>query len=313
MDTAKNKKNINFRKTVVLDTDAGTDDAFAFMAAGALPGVDIDYIVASKGNTSLEGATRNAVILKKYFGLYAKIVQGKLPKADENVDEREKSTFHGNDGLANISGDMIKETGLTAKELDGHITYERFCEELSKSDEIEYIVIGPVTNLASLLDNDGIREKISKIYIMGGGINEFNCSHGTEFNFSKEPQSVKKVLSRGKDITLFPLDLTNFQRITKEQTDALEKYGTYKHCISFLRYNLQANKEHNGINAAVIHDIMPLLYYKYPEKFTTEETKIIVDKYGAVHKSADGYTVKVVSYADKNLLYDTLIKFFSKE
>ncbi len=299
------------QKSVVLDTDVGTDDAIAFSAAAFLSGIHIDYIVASKGNTSLNGAVRNAVILKNYLGLDAKIVQGQLPNTDSNVDECEKNTFHGNDGLADISADMIKSTGLKPQELNGYITYDTFCKEILNCDEIEYIIIGPPTNLANLLDNGEFEKKLSKVYIMGGGINEFNCRHKTEFNFSKDPKSVKKVLESGKDITLFPLDLTNRQRVTEEQINTLEKSGAFKEYISLLRFNRQANKEYNGIDAAVIHDIMPLLFLKYPKEFTTEKINIAADKYGATRKSENGKLINVALNVKETLLFDTLLEIFN--
>ena len=300
------------RKLVVLDTDVGTDDALAFLAAGFLKNVHIDYIVTSKGNTTLDGATRNAMILKNYLGLDAKIVRGFVTKADDKADKSEKSTFHGNDGLANISEDMIKEMGLTSEELSDCITYDTYIKEVTQCDEIEYIVIGPAANLANSLDSKEFRKKLSKVYVMGGGINKFNCSHNTEFNFFKDPQSAKKVLCSGKDITLFPLDFTNNQRVTESQINNLEKFGTFSDYITFLRFNRQSNIKYNGIDAAVIHDIMPVLYLEYPEEFQTEEMKIEVDQYGATVKSDSGAPIKVVVSAKENLFYDTLEQIFEK-
>lgn len=299
------------QKLVVLDTDVGTDDAAALLAAKFLPHVHIDYIVASKGNASLEGATRNAIILKNYLGLDAKVVQGQLPKADANVNEEEKNTFHGSDGLADISADMIREMGLSEADLHDFITYDAYCEEILKCDEIEYIAVGPSTNLANSLDNEEFRSKVSKIYIMGGGIHEFNCSHNTEFNFSKDPQSVKKIMESGLDITLFTLDLTNHQRVTEEQIAALESIGTFGNYITFLRYNLQANRSYNKIEAAVLHDVMPLLYMEHPEKFTAEDMKIEVDEFGATKQSENGQPVKVVMGAEETLLNATLTDIFT--
>ncbi len=300
------------RKVIVLDTDMGTDDAVAFLAAVFLPDVHIDYVVASKGNASLEDAARNAIILKNYLGLDAKIVQGQPPKADANDNEEGEKPFHGIDGLAGISDDMIKKLGLTSEELDDYMTYDKYHEEILNCDEIEYILIGPATNLANSLDDAAFTDKLTKIYIMGGGINEFNCSHDTEFNFSQDPQSVIKVLESGKDITLFPLDLTNHCRVTEEQIDRLEEFGTFKDYISFLRFNRQSNSEYNGIDAAVIHDIMPLLYLQYPEEFVTEEINIEADQYGATRKSENGKPVKAAIDVKNSLLNDTLIGFFRK-
>lgn len=127
------------------------------------------------------------------------------PEDDENVNAEEKNTFHGNDGLANIRAELIGSLSLAKQETDGYLTFDRLVEAAFDFDEILYIAVGPTTNLANLIEHDEIKSKISKVYIMGGGIKEFNCSNDTEFNFSKDPKSVKKILESGLDVTLFPL------------------------------------------------------------------------------------------------------------
>ncbi len=298
---------------VVLDTDVGTDDAVAILTASYLPQAHVDYMVASKGNASLEGATRNAIILKKYLGMRTKIVQGKPPAADSNVNEAEKNTFHGNDGLANISSTMIKELGLSKKTLNNFMTYDKYSKKILRAKKIVYIAVGPTTNLAHSLDNPNFKQRISKIYIMGGGIHEFNCGHNTEFNFSKDPQSVKKILESGLDITLFPLDLTNYQRVQDYQIDKLEQTANCKYYIPMLKYNKKANLEYNKIDAAVLHDTMPVLYLAQPEKFTVQDMHISVDKYGATQLAPAGHKVHVALDVEKDLLNNTLTEIFSKK
>ena len=301
------------RKLIVLDTDVGTDDAFAFLAAKCLPGVSPDYIIASKGNTTLDGAVRNAITLKRTLGLRAKIVQGLVPQKDENVNEAEKNTFHGNDGLANISAEMAKRAGLTEADLQDYLPFENYFEEVLQCDEILYIVIGPVTNLAASIENEAFRSKLSGVYIMGGGIDEFNCSHDTEFNFSKDPKSVGKIFRSGLRITLFPLDLTNFRRVDREQIEALRKYGSFPDFITFLEFNKEANRVYNRIDAAVLHDIMPMLYLQTPGKFVFTDMQLAIDRYGATRKAENGAAVRVVTGVEETLLAETLTEFFTNK
>ena len=147
---------------------------------------------------------------------------------------------------------------------------------------------------------------------MGGGINEFNCSHDTEFNFSKDPKSVQKILSSGLDITLFPLDLTNHQRLTTEKIDALEKTRVFPEYITFFRHNLQANMDYNNIPAAVLHDTMPVLYFIRPEAFQIEDMTIKTDPFGATKIDKDGTLIHVAQGVDASLLESSLSKLFSK-
>lgn len=300
------------KKTVVIfDSDFGTDDAIALMIASDVSRDMFDYIIASQGNASLDGAVKNAVILKTDLGVNATIVQGMPPATDENVDEVEKNTFHGKDGLANIQSDLIASLGLTQEQLDDYMEFSAFTEEIEKADEIVYISVGPTTNLAQLIDNETIRSKISKAYIMGGGINEFNCSNDTEFNFSKDPQSVKKILDSGLDITLFPLDLINHQVVTHDMIAAYETYGIRPEFIEFLKFNLKANESYNGVSMAEMHDSMPVLYYVAPEEFQVSDMKITVDKCGSTKVSDDGALIHVATGVQDSLLKEHLVKAFS--
>ncbi len=300
------------KTAVVLDTDVGTDDAFAILAFSYFKDLRLDYLVASSGNASLEGATRNAIILKKYLGADTRIVMGIQPEKDKNVNEQEKNTFHGNDGLANISGEMTESLKLREEDLKEYIFFEEFMKKLLEYDDITYIGVGPTTNLAILIDIPEIKSRIKRIYLMGGGIEAFNCSHETEFNFSKNPKAVKKILESELDITMIPLDVTNRQNVDKDEIAALEATGNYPEFITFLKYNMKANQDYNHIDAAVLHDVLPVLYALRPDRFTVEDMKIAVDRYGSTKSDPAGSAVKVVTDVDEDLLDNFLTDAFRR-
>lgn len=295
---------------VVLDTDVGTDDAIAMLLASHFSDDTFDYVIASQGNTSLDGAVLNALLLKKYLGLNTTVVKGIPPKSDANVDVAEKNTFHGLDGLANLREKLIERLTFNDSEMENYISFDSLVEELSRHEEIIYIATGPTTNLANLIEHEAIRSKISKVYIMGGGISEYNCSNKNEFNFSKDPRSVDRILSSGLDITLFPLDLTNHQRVDREEIDRLEKTHRFSEFVEFLKFNLRSNILYNGIAAAVLHDTMPVLYCIQSEAFRVEDMRIKTDQYGATEISDGGTLIHVANGVDGSLLRSKLLEIF---
>ena len=297
-------------KLLIFDTDVGTDDALAMLLA-ASEKLYPDYLIAAPGNARADQAVINANILKRYCGMKKTLVVSGLEPAERASGE--KNTFHGNDGLADIAADLAAASGLDEKALTAHISFEAMCEALEKADEITYIATGPVTNLAALSENEAVRGKIKSVYLMGGGLREFNCSHQTEFNFSKNPEAVGKVLSSGLPITLFPLDLTNHQRVDGNQIDELEKTGKYPEYITFLRFNLKANTAYNGIPAAVPHDCLPVLYAAESEAFTVEEKKLAGDSFGAIRECAGGTPVRVAVGVKEDLLFRSLKEAFDSE
>ena len=141
---------------------------------------------------------------------------------------------------------------------------------------------------------------------MGGGLKECNCAHETEFNFSKSPQAVKKILASDVPVTLFPLDLTNHQRITEDPICELERDGALKEMIALLRWNRQANMEYNNIPAAVLHDAMPILYLSKPEKFRVDTVRISSDRYGHIEQTDNGRSVSLAMAVEDNVLYEAL-------
>lgn len=292
----------------VLDTDLGTDDAYALFVLKKLP-LRPDYIVASYGNVPLDTACKNAVLLTKYLGIDVPIVKGLDMPFNENADNNE-CTFHGKDGLGNQADKIAQKLNFTQTDTKSLLSFDDFAAEIANCGSVTYITVGTLTNISYLLENEDFRRKTNGIYIMGGGINEFNCPHNTEFNFCKDPEGVKKVLTSGLKIVLFPLDFTNHNFITAEQIDELEKIGTYKEYIDILRYNLESNKKFDKIPAAVLHDVFPVMYAAQPEWFETEEMRVASNEYGSTFISPSGNTVNICRKIENNKLFDVIKSVF---
>ncbi len=290
----------------VLDTDLGTDDAVALLLLTVLP-VQPDVIVTSYGNTSLSQANRNAVLLKKYLKLSATLVSGLPAPADAPV---EKNTFHGHDGLADCSQQMIDRLCLTPADFAAVLPFDNLKKQLQQVDTVTYITIGTLSNLSFLLQDTTVREKLAEFYIMGGGIREFNCAHNTEFNFSKDPTAVQRILRSGLNITLFPLDVTNHQQLTATDIRELEVIGSYPEYIRFLKYNLQSNTLWDHIPAAVLHDTLPVLYLSYPERFTLQNARIIADGYGHTETSDKGSLLHLCTEIEPGFVKEVVRRAF---
>lgn len=299
--------NSHKKKAVVLDTDLGTDDACALLLMNSLP-VKPDFVVASYGNTTLKAATRNAIMFRKYLGADYKVVRG-LSVTENSTDDR---AFHGPDGLGGISGEMADKLGVTSEEFNSYETFEDFEKTLLSYDSVTYITIGTLTNLARLLSNPEMLTRFSGIYVMGGGLEVFNRENNTEFNFSRDPSSVKALLSAGINVTLFPLDVTTTQRLYSSDIDELEKSGKYPEFISLLRHNLSANLKFNGNPFSVLHDTLPVLYLSHPEAFRLEDMRLVSDEFGHIEVSGDGEALHVCTSLEDGYVKAKLKELFAK-
>ncbi len=286
------------KTAVIFNTDMGIDDALAIMLWKILGDRKPDYFLISPGNTTMEHALRNIAILKKWTGLTAAVVKGE----DLETDEADaKSRFHGADGFADISDAVIAREGLTEADFGQYITTRQLKEKLKQFDSVIYYSVGPVTTLAELIRDGDILKKIRIAYIMGGGIERFNCPHCTEFNFAKDPAGVKAVLESGLNIILFPLDITDTQQVKAADIDALRQAGAPEDIITLLRYNLASNRQ-NNIDGAVMHDSVPVLFTAFPQKFTVKEMKLDSDRFGRTFVSESGTPVLVATAVEEGLL-----------
>jgi len=286
----------------VLDTDMGIDDIMAIILTKLMGSSQPDYVIVTTGNTDIENGIKNLLAIRKLFGLSFKVVKGH----DEKQPDSGTEAFHGADGFANTGSEFISRMNMTPDELDDYMGIDEFRPLLTGCRDIEYTAIGPLGNLAYFLRDDAINDRIKKIYVMGGGIKEFNCPYRSEFNFYKNPEAVRTVLSCRKDTVLFPLDITNRQRLSMSQIEELACSTVFPEAGRLLAFNLGSNMKFGGIPAAVLHDTLPILYQCTPELFKTEDMLIDTDEFGSIFVSDNGHNITVALSVAPELVTDRL-------
>ncbi len=290
-------------KITVFDCDPGIDDSFALFLISRLK-INVDYFIATFGNDKQEITSRNLEIMSEYLSLDGELVNGCSCALDGSIPEC--GAFHGQDGLADIADEMMAKYPPRKRAVSDYKSLE---EKLLECDEIIYYAVGPLTTLATIIENSEIKNKIKNVFVMGGGLNRFNKDFNTEYNFFSDGNAVKKVFESGINITIFPLDLTMITGVKKDVIDELESRKTFSEMITMLRYNYNKNLSF-GNNFAVLHDTLPVLYSIYPNEFTVEEMLLSADGYGHIEKSKNGHRIMVATKMQDNLLNDCLKNFF---
>lgn len=297
---------------LVYDGDVGSDDAFALFLLkqnGQVP----DLALATFGNAPEKQTYANTVLVTRALDMKVPV----LPGADRPYKGKKlknwKGGFNGEDGLYGIAEAWRKKLGLSKDQLESSGELEMAKKQLKQLHHITYIATGPLSTLANLLQDPDIKSRIDKVYIMGGSLWEDLGEGNTEFNFSRAPKAVDQVLKSGLDITLFPLDLTNSQIVDEPEIQKLAGNGTYPEFVELLRGNQTAHAQRGMENAAVLHDIFPVLYLLYPDKFTGEDKKLAVDtETGALTEAPDGATVHVVLGVNPRTQWRALERAFQK-
>jgi purine nucleosidase len=207
-------------KRLMIDCDAGVDDALALILAFHSPELDVKAVTGVNGNVPVEQVFEN---IQKVLSL---IQPKKKPLIAKGADQplkgkpRYAHSVHGQDGLggAKIDREEGKEWWqFYAGPADALIT--KMARQYS--DEMTLVAIGPLTNLALAIQKDpeGMR-KLKEIVIMGGAVRTGgNITPDAEFKIFSDPIAAASVLGSKLSITLVPLDVTRQVSLTPQWMD----------------------------------------------------------------------------------------------
>ena len=290
-------------RKIIIDTDPGTDDAVALLTAKAY-GLDIDTVISTYGNVSHGYTHKNLVNLNGLLEINANVISG----ADKPIegDCFTADYVHGKNG---VGGVVLPDYPDNAACDDGtKLLYER----IKQCKSVDYISLGPLTNLALLITRFPDAEKhINSLTIMGGGFSVYNIPHNAEYNIGCDPAAAKIVFSSNLNITLVPLDVTHKICLSSEEVGAITENftcGAGKMLADIMMYNYKTSVLKND-GGALIHDATAVMVYANPEKFSGIKTAVSVDGHGSTSRSGDG-DVFVIFDADRAFVVDRLKKSY---
>jgi len=196
---------------VIIDTDCGTDDAFAIMQVLAEPSVEVVAITCVAGNCSIENVVHNVGvvldIMKKshipYYKGGGKPLLGPL--------RLPKWTGHGSDGLGNHSksADYIPPS-TSPQSLHAVNALLHYVNE--SPGVIHLITLGPLTNvaLAVSMDETWAGKVASVTAMMGSYAGQGNVNGTSEFNVQADPEAAAIVMeTKWKEFLMVTWCLTN--------------------------------------------------------------------------------------------------------
>lgn len=261
-------------KKIIIDTDPGIDDALAIMSAFKHPDVEVLGLTAVAGNKGIDYTTANAAKLSTYFGSKVKVYRGATNdyvSLKEGKPERPNETgdVHGEDGMGSVQMPIDDSVYSDQSAID-------FILDTIKENpgEVDIIAIGPLTNLALCVDKDPETMKLVRsIHTMGGGVYKGNVTPVAEFNYWFDPTAVELVFSElGPHLPIYMigLDVTHQGIIDFNDLGFMKLIGGE---MGELIYNmmqdyLKSYWHQNNYIGAVIHDLMAVIGYLYPEIYT---------------------------------------------
>ena len=192
-------------RSVIIDTDPGTDDALALMMALNALGLQVEGITTVGGNASLADTTANTLRLVEH--LDGK--QSAIPVA-VGAGQPLRGSFthayhvHGAGGLG---------VRLPAPTLQPHaMKAVEFIRDraLQAVQPLTVIALGPLTNVAAALDSrPDLVDALAEIVVMGGAFEApGNITPHAEFNIHEDPEAANAVFASGVPVTVVGLDVT---------------------------------------------------------------------------------------------------------
>jgi inosine-uridine nucleoside N-ribohydrolase len=255
---------------VIIDTDPGIDDCLALLLALNSPELDVRGMSISYGNAVVENAYRNAVeILRKVkhpvrvpLGIGARRpLKRQLQVADDT---------HGPSGLGYAE---VPPAGVI-------LDYVRPLERLlaSQPEPVTLVTLGPVTSLALVLraNPDLVREKVNRHVAMIGNIEAAgNQTRFSEFNAWCDPEALATVLAAEIPTEMIGLDVTRKIVIKGTEVERLAQHSPWLH--DALRFYVEFHKKQEGLDGAVINDVLAIAYLLQPDVLTFSDLRLTVD------------------------------------
>ncbi|MEG4107109.1 nucleoside hydrolase [Microcoleus sp. S13_C5] len=272
---------------IILDTDPGGDDIYAFLWLLGLVKQGLAELVAvtsADGNVAAKCTFSSASQILNLAGFPDIKVGRGVPIKQVVGDARH---IHGSDGMGNLSHTLPPATHNFE---DARYSDEIIIDELNAAPgEITIVAIGPLTNLAAAeMKSPGILKKAKEIVIMGGA---FFCSGNVtphaEFNIWFNVEAAQTVFDSRDDIVVMPLDVTRHLIFTRDMTQAVTQANPESKLSQFLIALCEfmigtalGYRQTAGIPGFLVHDAATLGYLFYPETLMLKRAKVRVETKG---------------------------------
>lgn len=240
------------KRSLVVDTDAGSDDAVALLMAARHPSVAIRAVTTVAGNVGVGQATRNAQVTLELVG------QADVPVFSGAAKPllRPASTaqhVHGEDGM---SGVPFPDPATSIE--DGHAVDALRDIARNEPGQHTLVTLGPLTNIAAALVCDpSLLSSFEEVIAMAGAFDGVGNVHAVgEFNVWADPEAAKIVVEAGGRVTFVGWDISRRRAvITPPEQEALRALGRFgRFAVDVNRCVDDFARLHNGLDGYDLPD-----------------------------------------------------------
>jgi inosine-uridine nucleoside N-ribohydrolase len=254
---------------IIIDTDPGIDDCLAILLALNSPELDVRGISISYGNTVVENAYRNAVEILRKVKHPVRVTLGIGARRPLKRQLQVADDTHGPSGLGYAD---VPPAGVI---LDYVRPLERLLE--AQPEPVTLVTLGPVTSLALVLRANPalVRDKVARHVAMIGNIEApGNTTRFSEFNAWCDPEALATVLAAEIPTEMIGLDVTRKIVIKGNEVERLAQQSPWLH--DALRFYVEFHKKEEGLDGAVINDVLAIAYLIQPDVLTFSDLRLSV-------------------------------------
>ena len=206
---------------LIIDTDAGVDDAIAILLALASPAHNVAAITTLSGNVDVNKVVRNVgIVLDAARADEIPIFRG--AEFPLTIDRHHAAQVHGEDGLGD-AGFRPSRRPIEKEDAVGALV------RMARGDPggYELVTLGPLTNLAlALAMEPRLPGMFRRITVMGGAVRGTgNVTPVAEFNVYADPEAAAIVFERVPELQLLPWEICMDCLLPLEQWRTLTDAG----------------------------------------------------------------------------------------
>lgn len=274
---------------IILDVDTGIDDAMAIFYAVRRPGIKLEALTTTFGNTDTSIATENTLKILELLGRPDIPVAKGVARSLIRPYKRMADHVHGSNGLGDVDLPAPSIRAVDEHAIDLMI---RLVKE--NPGEITLVPVGPITNVALALTKAPEIAKLAKgIVVMGSTIFHPGI-HGpvapmVDANFANDPEAAHIVLQSGADVTLVGMDVTMTTLLSTDMMDEIVAAGdpastTLMRITEF--YVNSYKTMYPGIKGCGLHDPLAVAVAEDPSLVGMERMYVDVELQGELTRGS---------------------------
>ncbi|MGD6777494.1 nucleoside hydrolase [Sutcliffiella horikoshii] len=251
------------KKKILLFADFGIDDIMAIIYAYYEKDIEIVGIVAEYGNVDKRTAIRNARYLQRNTGRYDVPLIGGAERSMIGEPPIYYPEVHGPEGFGGYVLSQDFQPGDDVFE-----NFHQIYDIIEKYDgDLTIVCVGRLTSLATsfILFPETVA-KVREVYVMGGTFNfPGNVTPVAEANIFGDPYAANIVINFAKNLTIFPLNVTQRAILTADMVNDIDKINKEKNnqlgsiIKPMMDYYWQFYKSQiPNIPGAPLHDVVTL-------------------------------------------------------